>query len=209
MVVTEIADNVIVFEFSRGDHWTIKKNMRVRVKMHALPVDIVAAFFGKDTDWLNANMEEEHYCNGRTPRELIVACNDNKVWGWCAFGNEFTESLVHLWYDFNAPYDRIAEDVMEMIAHEQGHLYGTPLTRYAEEEKRAQSYGRIAVIAKKITAVLVHEPTGYENMDWSDLMFALKQHTELLVDLGEAGVHNYSTQIAGMTRELQRRVGME
>lgn len=74
-----------------------------------------------------------------THEEEMDAIRLMGVWGFC----DTNTSQIHAW----AAPDTPRLKVIHMLAHEIGHLTGTPDENDLEEEMRAEAFGQVAAIA--------------------------------------------------------------
>lgn len=74
--------------------------------------------------------------------ETIQAMKDQGVWGFA----ETDARVIHAWADPQAD----PADVLHMLAHEIGHLTGTPDEDDLREELRADSFGKVAAQAYRL-----------------------------------------------------------
>jgi len=70
-------------------------------------------------------------------RESLIGIYQRQVWGWCE-----AKEVIHVWVGRGAKM----EDVIALIAHEQGHMM-RPHHRSLKEEQKACIYEKVAVMA--------------------------------------------------------------
>lgn len=77
-----------------------------------------------------------------TYKDMLKACREQQVWGFVRIpADPLVLAEFHTWWHKDAPL----ELVMHMLAHEAGHLSGTPLKDDAAEEERADGYAEVVL----------------------------------------------------------------
>lgn len=79
-----------------------------------------------------------------TMDELVEATRAQGMWGFV----DTNTRIIHAWADPSTP----SEKVIHLLAHEIGHITGTPAGDDIEEEARADAFGLVAVEAFRMLA---------------------------------------------------------
>lgn len=199
------SNTTIFFDFDSSDHWTIEDKKTFTVVVHDTAESAVAAFYELPVSDMLDNLDVVHECSGDTAGDTLAACKLQPAWGWCIHGGDHPGE-IHVWYDKTIPHQSAVTELCEILAHEQGHMTAHPLKSYAAEERRAQGYGRAAVLAKKMAADIVYGGAYYGESS-ADLALRIKDAADLIAQDGVPAIVAHSDSMIAMLHELRSRCG--